>query len=113
MPRKNQLMAAPPFAVETALKTLGNHLRTARLRRNLSLGEMATKVGVERHSIAEAEAGKPGTAVATYIGILWALNLLPTLDGVADPLDDQEGLTLSGQTNRERARTSGGPSNAF
>jgi hypothetical protein len=41
------------------------------------------------------------------------MNLLQTLDGVADPKTDEEGLALSGLDERERARTKGGPSNAF
>jgi hypothetical protein len=43
--------------------------------------------------------------------VLWAVNLLPSLDGVADPKADAEGLALSGLDERARAR--GGPSNAF
>jgi hypothetical protein len=45
--------------------------------------------------------------------MLWALNLLPSLNGVADPQADEEGLALVGLEERERARGSGGPSNAF
>jgi hypothetical protein len=45
--------------------------------------------------------------------MLWAMNLISSLDGVADPKTDEEGLSLSGVDERERARTGGGPSNAF
>jgi transcriptional regulator with XRE-family HTH domain len=113
MPPRNQLTAATPYAVEAALKKLGGNIRTARLRRNLSLAEVAAKVGVERHAVADAERGKSGTGVGIYVGILWALNLLPMLDRVADPTSDEEGLAFAGHDERERARKSGGPSNAF
>jgi transcriptional regulator with XRE-family HTH domain len=113
MPPRNSLMSAPPFAVQEALKRLGNNLRKARLRRNLSLAELAAKLGVDRHVLTDAENGKLGTSAGVYVGMLWAMNLLPSLDGVADPKTDEEGLALSGLDERERARTGGGPSNAF
>jgi hypothetical protein len=37
MVAKNTLGMAPPYAVERALKSLGSNLRTARLRRNLTI----------------------------------------------------------------------------
>jgi transcriptional regulator with XRE-family HTH domain len=113
MPARNQLSSAPPHAVATALERLGANLRTARLRRNLSLAELASKIGVDRHVIAGAESGKLGTSAGVYIAMLWALNLLPSLNGVADPQADEEGLALAGLEERERARAPGGPSNAF
>jgi transcriptional regulator with XRE-family HTH domain len=113
MPPRNSLTSAPPFAVQEALKSLGKNLRTARLRRNLSLAELAAKLGVDRHVLADAENGKLGTSAGVYVGMLWAMNLISSLDGVADPKTDEEGLSLSGVDERERARTGGGPSNAF
>ncbi len=113
MPPRSALTTAPPFAVQEALKSLGNNLRTARLRRNLSLVELAAKLGVDRHVLTDAENGKVGTSAGVYVGMLWAMNLLPTLDGVADPKTDEEGLALSGLDARARARSGGAPSNAF
>jgi transcriptional regulator with XRE-family HTH domain len=113
MPPRNALTNAPPFAVQEAVQTMGKKLRTARLRRNLSLAELAAKLGVDRHVLTDAENGKLTTSVGVYLGMLWAMNLLPSIDGVADPKADEEGLTLSGLDERERARGGGGPSNAF
>jgi transcriptional regulator with XRE-family HTH domain len=113
MPARSSLTAAPPAAVQDALKRLGGNLRTARLRRNLSLADLAAKVGVDRHVVADAENGKIGTSAGVYLGMLWAMNLLPSLTVVADPKSDEEGLALSGLDERERARAGGGPSNAF
>lgn len=113
MPPRSQLIAAPPSAVQEAIKRLGNNLRTARLRRNLSHAELAAKLGVDRHVIADAENGKLSTSAGVYVGMLWAMNLLPSLADVANPKNDEEGLALSGLDERERARQGGGPSNAF
>ena len=114
MAPRNMLTSAPPFAVERAVRTLGANLKTARLRRNLSAAEMASRLGVDRHVIADAEKGKLTTGVSVYIGMLWALGLLEQLDPVADPALDSEGLTLARAGERQRARKGmGGMDNDF
>jgi len=113
MPPRSQFTNSPPFAVEDALRRLGANIKTARLRRNLSHADLASKLGVDRHVIADAEHGKLTTGVGIYVGILWSMDLLPSLSHVADPRDDEVGLALSSLDERERARSGGGPSNAF
>jgi len=113
MPPRSQLSQTPPYAVESAIVTLGANLRTARLRRNISLADMAAKIGVDRHVIADAERGKGTTGIAVYVGMMWAMNLLSHLDPVADPAADEEGLALDMADGRERARFGGGMSNDF
>jgi transcriptional regulator with XRE-family HTH domain len=86
---------APPYAVERTLKGLGANLRTARLRRNLTIGDMAEKIGTGERAVADAEKGKPSTGIAVYAALLWALDLLDQVDLVATPERDQEGQTLA------------------
>lgn len=102
MARKNVLTTSPPYAVEQALKRLGANLRTARLRRNLTIDEIAEKIGTGRHSIIAAENGKPSTSAAVYTALLWTFDLLGPMEQLADPSTDDEGLALS--MRRERAR---------
>lgn len=103
MTAKNALTTAPPFPVEQALKRLGANLRTARLRRNLTIEEVAQKIGTGPKPVADAEKGKASTGAAVYMALLWAYDLLTPMDAIADPRFDREGLALSQQ--RERART--------
>lgn len=103
MAKKNTLTSAPPYAVEQAIKRLGANLRTARLRRNLTIDEIAEKIGTGRRAVMDAEKGRPGASVAVYIALLWAYDLLDHISEVADPARDEEGLALA--TSRERART--------
>ena len=105
MSARNPLLAAPPYQVEQALKTLGANLRTARLRRNLSIEDIAEKIGVGRHVVADAEKGKPSTGIAIYAGLLWALGLAEQLARVADPDADEEGRLLARQRERVHARS--------
>lgn len=99
MARISKISEAPPAAVEDALNRLGLNIRTARLRRKLTRKELAERIGVSRQVLAEIEKGKPTTAIAAYLGTLWALGLLRQLRDVADPDRDEEGKTL------ERARS--------
>jgi transcriptional regulator with XRE-family HTH domain len=103
MSARNPLLAAPPYEVDFALKRLGANLRTARLRRNLSITEVAAKIGVHRHVIGDAERGKASTGIAIYAGILWALGLTDQLSRVAEPETDDEGLARSRDRDRAKA----------
>lgn len=104
MSARNHLSEALPYAVEKALFQLGGKLRTARLRRNISMQELAGKIGVSRYVIADVERGKPTTGIAAYAGMLWALDLLADLDAVAAPTLDRKGMVHSLVGDRKRAR---------
>jgi transcriptional regulator with XRE-family HTH domain len=105
MTAKNTLTTSPPYPVDQALKSLGANLRTARLRRNLTIKDVAQKIGTGPRPVSDAEKGKGSTGAAVYMALLWAYDLLTPMEGIADPALDREGLALSGQ--RERARTRG------
>ena len=99
MPRVSKISESPPAAVEDMLNRLGRNIRTARLRRKLSMEELAERIGISRYVMADIEKGKPTTAIAAYLGALWVLGLLKNMKRVADPDSDQEGKIL------ERARS--------
>lgn len=113
MKAKNLLLSAPPYEVEQTIIRLGKNLRTARLRRNLTIEQVAQKIGTGPRAIMDAEKGKPSTGVAIYTALLWAYDLLRPLTEVADPALDNEGLNLDRFNSRERARASKGLDNDF
>ncbi len=113
MARKNALTKAPPYAVEQSLKRLGVNLRTARLRRNLTIEDVAEKIGTGPWPVSEAEKGKPSTSAAVYMALLWAYDLLGQIEDVASPLRDEEGLARAAAQERERARAKSGLDNDF
>jgi transcriptional regulator with XRE-family HTH domain len=104
MSARNKLLAAVPYEVEDALKVLGTSLRTARLRRNLSLADVAQKLGCGRQAVAGAENGKPSAGIVIYAGLLWIFGMTHQLASLADPLLDEEGMVLASQRDRIRAR---------
>lgn len=113
MVARNNLLEAPPFAVEQALKKFGRNLRVARLRREQTIEEVSRRIGTGRRAVMDAETGKPSTGVAVYAALLWAYSLLDPLDQLADPLKDKEGLALAAAKEGERARKSGDLDNDF
>ena len=113
MTARNPLLSAPPYPVEKAIKILGANLRTARLRRNLTIQDVAGKVGTGPRAVADAEKGKPSTGIAVYTALLWVYGLLDPFTGMADPAGDDEGLSLARAGERERARLQGELDNDF
>lgn len=105
---RNKLLAAPPYPVERALEQLGANLKTARLRRNLTVSEVAERIGTGRRAVDAAEAGKASTGVAVYAALLWAYGLLDPFTELATPARDAEGQALALSREPARARTKSG-----
>ena len=83
MTARNQLLEAQPYPVEQALKRLGQNLRTARLRRNLTIQEVAEKIGTGPRAVRDAENGKASTGIAVSAALLWLYDLLQPFEDVA------------------------------
>jgi hypothetical protein len=94
MATTSKISKSPPYAVEKLLVQLGRNIRIARLRRKLRLVDLAERIGISRHVMSDIEKGKPTTAVAAYIGAIWALGLANDLHLIADPDLDTEGKLL-------------------
>ena len=100
MTAKNTLMQAPPYAVEKAIKRLGSNLRTARLRRNLTIEDVGQKIGTGPRAVSDAEKGKASSGIAVYIALLWTYDLLDQIRDMMDefadnPQDGRESLQKS------------------
>lgn len=113
MAARNPLLTTQPYEVEQLLKRLGANLRIARLRRQLTLREVAGKIGTGVRAVTDAERGKPSTGIAVYAALLWAYGLLNELEHVADPQSDSEGGALALAREPMRARRGRGLSNDF
>ncbi|CAN5144736.1 hypothetical protein BH10PSE8_BH10PSE8_09520 [soil metagenome] len=92
------------------MKRLGANLRTARLRRNITLADAAKRIGASREPraasrevVGEAEHGKPSTCIAIYTALLWSYGLVERLGSLADPSTDDEGLRLASLRERRHA----------
>ena len=69
----------------TALRALGQRLRTARLQRNDTMAIFGERLGVSEQTVRALEHGSPTVQVGVWINALWVLDALEALDGVLAP----------------------------
>jgi transcriptional regulator with XRE-family HTH domain len=113
MSKLNTIHTTPPFAVERSLKTLGERIRTARLRRSLTLADAAAKIGTGIRAVRDVENGRAGASIGTYWALLWAYDLLGPTGDLADPAKDVEGSALDTKRARGGGRSTKALDNDF
>ena len=74
------------------LNDLGENIRYARLRRDLSAEQIVERAGIGRSTLVKVEKGDQGVAIGTYLKVLFALGLADDLKKVA--ADDVLGRRL-------------------
>jgi DNA-binding XRE family transcriptional regulator len=92
----------PTQAAEHVVQ-VGQRIRLARIRREWSVANLASKAGINRNTLTALELGKPGTAIGVCFTVLWVLGLDKTLDAVADPDTDSHGKALEASRRPTRA----------
>ena len=60
-------------STEEILKTMGEQIKLARLRRDLSAELVAERAGISRVSLWKVESGNPSVAIGIYAAVLHAL----------------------------------------
>lgn len=80
-------------ATEDILKTMGEQIKLARLRRNLTAELVAERAGISRASLWKVESGNPACAMGIYAAVLHALNNLDK-DLLLIAKDDEMGKKL-------------------
>ena len=85
------------------LETLGENIRLARLRRDLSAEQVAERAAISRNTLIKIEKGEEGVAMGNYFRVLAILGLEKDILKVAK--DDELGRILQDAklTVRERA----------
>ena len=77
-----------------ALKALGANIKTARLKRRISISDFAERIGVSERTVMRLEKGASGVSIGT---LTMACLVLGELDRISDFLDagsDDTGLLL-------------------
>lgn len=110
MSKKTSLYKDPPYMLEQHLLQLGRELRKARVRRNLTIADVAEKIGTGVRAVSDAEKGKISTGVGVYWALLWVYGLLDQIS-----FHDEEGERLASFRERKNAytRSSGDIDNDF
>jgi transcriptional regulator with XRE-family HTH domain len=89
-------------------EALGERLRLARMRRRMSLSELANRVGVARGTLTRLEQGDLSVSLGLLARVLAVLGLEEDLDELAR--DDELGQRLQDVRLRRPRRASGKPS---
>lgn len=87
---KNKTVLLP--SQQRILDTLGENLKLARLRRDLSAEQIAERAGIGRSTLVKIEKGDQGVSIGTYLKVLFVLGLDADLRNVAQ--DDRLGRRL-------------------
>ena len=92
-----------PRKLEQKMQIVGEQIRLARLRRNLSIAQVAERATCSEPTVMRVEKGAPTVAIGIYLRILYALQLDDDILAIAK--DDPLGRTLQdiGLKHRERA----------
>lgn len=92
MPRTPQALQALPAAATQALRTLGENLAIARVRRRESQRIWAKRLGISVPTLIRMERGDPGVGVGIYATALWLMGRVSALPAVAAPAEDKGAL---------------------
>jgi len=93
-----------PRRVANNLKIVGEQIRLARLRRNLSIAQIAQRATCSELTVMRVEKGTPTVAIGIYMRILFAMDLDGSVLYLAK--DDELGRTLQDLQLKERKRAS-------
>lgn len=92
----------------SALKQLGNDLRSARLRRGISVADLAVRAGTSASTITRLEKGDSGVGIGALSDVLVVFGLIDRLADLIDARKDELGMALDAERLPRRGRSSTG-----
>ena len=100
---KNTMGTNLPRKLEEKMKLLGEQIKLARLRRNLSIAQVAERATCSPLTVNRIEKGSPTVSIGIYARVLYALQLDDDLLLIAK--EDKPGRILQDLSlkNRQRA----------
>ena len=102
MPKSPEALQTLPPAAVRALRTLGENLAIARVRRRESQRVWAKRLGVSVPTLIRMERGDPGVGAGIYATALWLMGSVAALPDLAAPANDRGALESDVRTARER-----------
>ena len=86
------------------MQVVGEQIKLARLRRNLSVAQVAERATCSPLTVSRIEKGAPTVAIGIYLRVLYALQLDDDILSLAK--DDELGRALQDMNFRQRERAS-------
>ena len=93
-----------PRKLEQKMQVVGEQIRLARLRRNLSVAQVAERATCSPLTVSRIEKGVPTVAIGIYLRVLYALQLDDDILSLAK--DDELGRALQDMNLSPRKRAS-------
>ena len=93
-----------PRKLEQKMQTVGEQIKLARLRRNLSVAQVAERATCSPLTVARIEKGAPTVAIGIYVRVLYALQLDDDILLLAQK--DEMGQEKQKHDNKKRERAS-------
>ena len=93
-----------PRKLEQKMQVVGEQIRLARLRRNLSVAQVAERATCSPLTVSRIEKGAPTVAIGIYLRVLYALQLDDDILFLAK--DDELGRVLQDMNLPQRERAS-------
>ena len=93
------------LTLERAITSLGNDLRTARIRRRMTIDDMADRAGVNRKTIMKLEKGDATVSLSVLGSVLLILGEERRLATLLDPAKDDMAILLDQERLPQRVRT--------
>lgn len=90
---------------KSALVSLGRDIRSARLRRNITIADLAARAGTSPSTLGRLEKGDPGVGIGTLGDVLVVLGLIDRLADLIDIRHDELGLALANEQLPQRGRS--------
>ena len=88
--------------VDDLLQSVGENLKIARIRRNLTILELANRVHVDARTISRMEKGDSSMSFKNLVTVLMVLGIEDSVFNLADPDKDQIGKALERQKQPKR-----------
>ncbi|KJS25300.1 MAG: hypothetical protein VR75_11720 [Hyphomonadaceae bacterium BRH_c29] len=82
------------LSARRALKSLGANLKTARLKRRISLKDFAERIGVSESTLIRLEKGDEGVSIGALTMACLVLGELSRISDLLDPGSDDTGLLM-------------------
>lgn len=92
MPSTPKALQSLPPAAGQALRSLGENLAIARVRRRESQRVWARRLGISVPTLIRMERGDPGVSAGIYATALWLMGRVNVLPTVAAPAEDKGAL---------------------
>jgi transcriptional regulator with XRE-family HTH domain len=101
---KSTMGSKLPRKLDEKMKIVGEQIRLARLRRDLSITQVAERATCSEQTISRIEKGTSTVAIGTYLRVLYALQLEDDILCLAG--NDKLGQSLQDLQTKQRSRAS-------